>query len=39
MGNITEVKYGTSKRKPNNDNVLFGEIEILRAELTAKNKI
>ena len=39
MGNISELKYDIAELKPNTDNVMVGEIEFLRAELTAKNKV
>ena len=39
MGNISELKYDIAELKPNTDNAMVGEIEFLRAELTAKNKV
>ena len=39
MGNISELKYDIAELKRNTDNVMVGEIEFLRAELTAQNKV
>ena len=38
MGNISELKY-IAELKGNTENVMVGEIEFLRAKLTAKNKV
>ena len=37
MGNINELNHDIAER--NTGNVMVGEIEFLRAELTAKNKV
>ena len=39
MGNISELKYNIAELKPNTDNAMVGEIEFLRTDLTAKNKV
>ena len=39
LGNISELKYDIAKLKGNTDNVMVGEIELLRAGLTAKNNL
>ena len=39
MGNICELKDDIAEPKRNTDNVMVGEIEFLRTELTAKNKV
>ena len=39
MGNISEFKHDIAELKRNTDNVMVHEIEFLRAELTAKNKV
>ena len=39
MRNIRELKYDIAELKRNTDNVIAGEIELLRAELTVENKV
>ena len=39
MGNISELKDDIAELKRNTDNVMVDDIEFLRAELTAKNKV
>ena len=39
MGNICELKDDIAELKRNTDNVMVGEIEFLRTELTAENKV
>ena len=39
MRNIRELKYDIAELKRNTDNVIAGEIEFLRAELTVENKV
>ena len=39
MGNISELKQDIAELKRNTDNVMVGEIEFLRAELTAEKKL
>ena len=39
MGHINELKYDIAELKRNADNVMVGEIEFLRVELTATNKV
>ena len=39
MGNISELKYAIAELRRNTYKVMVGEVEFLRAELTAKNKV
>ena len=39
MENISELKDDIAELKRNTDNVMVDDIEFLRAELTAKNKV
>ena len=39
MGNISELKDDIAELKRNTDNVMVDDIEFLRAELTAQNKV